>query len=188
MRRITILLLLCLMLVAGGCGSTQSEPVADNTDAASETTAAPGAGEATEQAATDNGVAAEPADAEADADTDSTKNRTISITVGDTVLKATLEDNESARAFADMMPLTIRMSGYGGFEQVGSLGESLPAEDVSMETEPGDIVLYNTDSVVLFYGSNSWDYTMLGHIEGKSAGELEAILGSGDIEVNFRAE
>ena len=176
------------MLVAGGCGSTQSEPVADNTDAASETTAAPGAGEATEQAATDNGVAAEPADAEADADTDSTKNRTISITVGDTVLKATLEDNESARAFADMMPLTIRMSGYGGFEQVGSLGESLPAEDVSMETEPGDIVLYNADSVVMFYGSNSWDYTMLGHIEGKSAGELEAILGSGDIEVNFRAE
>ena len=118
-------------------------------------------------------------------DVEGVEDTAIEITVGDAVLEAALEDNEAARAFAEMMPVTVQMSGYGGFEQVGPLGQSLPADDVQMETEPGDIVLYNGDNVVIFYGSNSWDYTKLGHIDGKSTKELEAILGDGDIEVKF---
>ena len=112
----------------------------------------------------------------------------ITITIGDTVLTAKLENNESAKAFRDLMPITVQMSGYGGFEQVGSLGTRLPRNDRQTTTSAGDIVLYNGNSVVMFYGSNSWSYTRLGKIEGKSASELRDILGDGDIEVTFSAE
>ena len=108
--------------------------------------------------------------------------------VGDTRLTVRLEDNEAARAFAALMPLTVQMSGYGGFEQVGALGTALPAEDAQTTTSPGDIVLYNGDSVVVFYGSNTWAYTRLGHVEGASPDELAAILGAGDIEATFSLE
>ena len=30
---------------------------------------------------------------------------------------------------------------------------------------PGDIVLYSGDQIVIFYGSNSWAYTRLGHVD-----------------------
>lgn len=52
-------------------------------------------------------------------------------------------------------PLTIRMSMYCGFEQVGSIGQSLPANDRQTTTQAGDIALYNSDQIVVFYGSNS---------------------------------
>lgn len=115
-------------------------------------------------------------------------SRTIKITIGDTALSAALEDNESAKAFRAMMPVTIKMSGYGGFEQVGSLGKNLPRNDRQTTASAGDIMLYNGNSVVMFYGSNSWAYTRLGHITGKSASELEEILAGGNIEVTFSVD
>jgi hypothetical protein len=77
------------------------------------------------------------------------------------------EDNESVEALKELCqegPLTIRMSMYGGFEQVGSIGQSLPRDDSRTTTQAGDIVLYSGDQIVVFYGSNSWAYTRLGHI------------------------
>ena len=75
------------------------------------------------------------------------------------------------------------MSPYGGFEQVGSLGTSLPRNDVQTVTEAGDIVLYSGSNIVVFYGSNSWAYTRLGKITGLSQEELEELLGTGDISI-----
>ena len=69
---------------------------------------------------------------------------------------------------------------YGGFEQVGSIGQSLPANDRQTTTQAGDIALYNSDRIVVFYGSNSWTYTMLGHVSDKSAQEMADLLGNGD--------
>ena len=72
--------------------------------------------------------------------------------------------------------ITVNTSAYGGFEQVGSLPQSLSRSDAQMATQPGDIVLYSGNQLVVFFGSNSWSYTKLGHISGLSADELAALL------------
>ena len=100
------------------------------------------------------------------------------------------EDNESAAALKELAAggLEIRMSMYGGFEQVGSIGQRLPAGDVQTTTSSGDIVLYSGSQLVVFYGSNSWAYTRLGHITDKTPEEMRALLGSGDVTVTLAVE
>lgn len=78
------------------------------------------------------------------------------------------EENESVSALKQKVadnPLTIEMSKYGGFEQVGSFPFKLPSNDKQITTEIGDIMLYNDSNLVVFYGSNSWNYTRLGRIK-----------------------
>ena len=77
------------------------------------------------------------------------------------------------------------MSMYGGFEQVGSLGASLPRNDVQTTTSAGDIVLYSGNQMVIFYGSNAWAYTRLGRITDKSAREMAELLGNGNVTVTI---
>ena len=72
--------------------------------------------------------------------------------------------------------ITVNTTAYGGFEQVGSLPQSFSRSDAQMTTQPGDIVLYSGNQLVIFFGSNSWSYTRLGHIEGLSTDELTALL------------
>ena len=101
------------------------------------------------------------------------------------------EDNESVEALMDLVskePLSIRMSMYGGFEQVGSIGTSLPRNDVQTTTEAGDIVLYSGDQIVVFYGSNSWAYTRLGKVTDKSKKEMADLLGNGDVTITISVE
>lgn len=96
------------------------------------------------------------------------------------------EDNESVHALTELAsgsPVTVEMSMYGGFEQVGSLGTSIPRNDVQTTTHQGDIVLYSGNQIVVFYGSNSWSYTRLGRINGLSSSELEDLLGRGEAEL-----
>ena len=98
------------------------------------------------------------------------------------------EDNESVDALltlASNSPVTVEMSLYGGFEQVGSLGTSLPRNDVQTTTQAGDIVLYSGNQIVVFYGSNSWAYTRLGHITDKTAEELAELLGNGNVTLTI---
>ena len=111
-----------------------------------------------------------------------------SLKIGDTSVSVEWEDNESVAALmqlASASPLTIQMSMYGGFEQVGSIGQSLPRDDSQMTTEAGDIVLYSGNQIVVFYGSNSWAYTKLGHISDKSAQEMADLLGNGDVTITI---
>ena len=94
------------------------------------------------------------------------------------------EENESVEALKELCPLTVKMSMYGGFEQVGALGESLPRNDEQITTGYGDIVLYSGNQIVVFYGSNSWAYTRLGHID-MTQEELTDLLGNGDVEITL---
>lgn len=110
----------------------------------------------------------------------------MTLQIGDSAFTATLESNASVDALVGMMsdaPVTIQMSDYSGFEKVGSLGTSLPADDNRTTTHAGDIVLYNGNQIVIFYGSNSWSYTRLGKIDDLSG--WEDALGSGDVTVTF---
>lgn len=113
----------------------------------------------------------------------------MNVQVGNAVFSATLEKNEAASAFVEMMqenPVVLKMSDYSGFEKVGPLGTSLPASNSQTTTNAGDIVLYNGDQIVIFYGSNSWSYTRLGHIDDLTG--WEEALGSGDVTVTFSLE
>lgn len=115
----------------------------------------------------------------------------ITMTINDETVEVTWEDNESVKALADLVsdsPLTIDTSMYGGFEQVGAIGTDLPSSDINITTKPGDIMLYTGNNIVVFYGSNSWSYTRLGHIENKSADELKSILGSNNVKITLSAE
>ena len=111
--------------------------------------------------------------------------------IGDTEVAVTWEENESVEALKDLVAsgeLSIQMSMYGGFEQVGPLGASLPRSDVPTTTEPGDIVLYSGNQLVVFYGSNSWAYTKLGHITDKTQAELTELLSAGDTVITLSVE
>ena len=83
--------------------------------------------------------------------------------------------------------LTVEMSMYGGFEQVGELGRNITRNDRQMTTSYGDIVLYSGSNIVMFYGSNSWSYTKLGHVE-LSQQEMTDLLGNGDVTVVLTVE
>lgn len=113
----------------------------------------------------------------------------MNVQVADVVFSATLEENEAVSALVEMMresPVVIQMSDYSGFEKVGPLGTSLPASNSQTTTQAGDIVLYNGNQIVIFYGSNSWSYTRLGHIDDLTG--WEEALGSGDVTVTFSLE
>ena len=116
------------------------------------------------------------------------QEKSLKMSIGDTAVEVEWEDNESVEALAKLAetePLVIKMSMYGGFEQVGSLGESLPRNDVQTTTEAGDIVLYSGNQIVVFYGSNSWAYTRLGHITDKTAEEMAELLNGGDVTITI---
>ena len=93
-------------------------------------------------------------------------------------------DNEAAEELRALVPLTLKLSKYSDFEQVGSIGSVLTSEDERITTDPGDIMLYNSDQIVLFYGSNTWEYTRLGFID-LTEEELRALLGNGDVEITI---
>ena len=111
--------------------------------------------------------------------------------IGEVPVEVEWEENDSVEALKELCletPLTIQMSMYGGFEQVGSIGQSLPRQDSQTTTQAGDIVLYSGNQMVVFYGSNSWAYTRLGKITDKSAAELEELLGNGDVTITISME
>lgn len=110
----------------------------------------------------------------------------LKITAGNSVFYAELEENSSAQALREMLlekPLTVRMSDYGDMEKVGPLGKRLPTNDETITTAPGDLILYQGNSLVIYYDTNTWNFTRLGKIEGVTKQELLAALGSGDVTV-----
>ena len=108
----------------------------------------------------------------------------LNIAVNKTVLTAALADNSSARALAELLadgPLSVEMRDYNRMEKVGPLGADLPANDEWIDAQAGDLILYQGNQLVIYYGANSWSLTRLGRIEGVGAGELRDILGGGDV-------
>ncbi|MCH5263769.1 MAG: hypothetical protein J1F42_12735 [Lachnospiraceae bacterium] len=110
----------------------------------------------------------------------------MNVQVGDYTFTATLENNTAVDELVEMMkegPVTISMSDYSGFEKVGSLGRSLTTSNSQTTTDAGDIVLYNGNNIVMFYGSNSWSYTRIGKIDDLT--DWKKALGSGSITAVF---
>ena len=122
---------------------------------------------------------------------DAVETNQIYIKVGESMLTAVLEDNESVDALKELLAdgaLTISASNYGGFEKVCSLGRELPHNDSQTTTHAGDICLYNGNQIVIFYGSNSWAYTKLGKISDVDKAELEKVLSGEETEITLSLE
>ncbi len=114
----------------------------------------------------------------------------IHITIDGKTLSIVLETNDATQALVGALreaPIQYTASDYGGFEKVGPLGRSLPADNSQITTQAGDVILYNGNQIVLFYGSNTWSYTRLGKIPYESLDELKAFLkaGAGDVSVTL---
>ena len=168
---------LCLILVAvwgmallAGCGG-ETQNVAPS----SPQTAFPTAG-----------LESSSTEPEATHETDKKEQTTmkVNVQIGAQTFTATLADTTAAQEFAQMLPMTITLDDYGGFEKVGSLGRSLTTSNSQTTTTAGDIVLYNGSSIVMFYGSNSWSYTRLGKIDDLTGWAVA--LGHGSVSVTFR--
>lgn len=123
--------------------------------------------------------------------TEEVPEKMLQLKIEDTVVDVAWEDNESVeelRKLCGEEPLTIQMFMYGGFEQVGEIGTSLPRNDVQTTTSAGDIVLYSGDRIVVFYGSNSWAYTRLGHITDQDEAGMAQLLSNGDVTITISME
>ena len=123
-------------------------------------------------------------------ETDTTMPETIKITVSGKTLPVKIEHNEATKALVAALSeasITYEAHDYGGFEKVGPLGLTLPANNSQITTQPGDVILYSGNQIVLFYGSNTWSYTRLGKIQYESLDELKSFLkaGEGNISVTL---
>lgn len=120
-----------------------------------------------------------------------TEDMIMKITAGDTTFTATLAENSSAEALKELLaegPLTINMSDYASMEKVGPIGTSLPRNDEQIDTGAGDIILYQGNSLVIYYGINSWNFTRIGKIQDVTKEELLEAFGDGDVTVTFSLE
>ena len=172
------IVLVLLLLVMTACSGGSSEKSQESSDS----NAAAGAQAETDD--TENGDAkAGTVNDEAAGDEEEI---TMKMTINDTEVNVAWENNASVRALADLAkdgPVTIQMDPYGGFEQVGSIGATLPSNDTNIKTKAGDIMLYTSDHMVIFHGSNSWAYTRLGHITDKTQQELTQLLSNGNVSI-----
>lgn len=118
------------------------------------------------------------------------KEKEMIIKINGQTIPVIWEDNESVTELknqAEQNPITVQMSKYGGFEQVGSLGRTYPSNDTRITTQNGDIVLYSSNQIVMFYGSNTWAYTRLGKIN-LSNDEVTGLLGNGNVTLAISIE
>ena len=183
MKRGILSLLLLPALLITGCGGSR--------EAKENSPTAPSPEASIHQEATEGSDMQAVGSAESEVPPVSPKSETLSLRIGDTPVSVEWENNESVSTLRELTresPLTISLSMYGGFEQVGSIGQSLPRDDVQTTTNAGDIVLYSGNQIVIFYGSNSWAYTRLGHITDQDAAGMQLLLGQGDVSITLTLE
>lgn len=120
---------------------------------------------------------------ETEAKEDSVK---LEMQVGDKIFTAVLYDNESTAAFLRKLPLTLDMSELNGNEKYFYLSDRLPADSQWIGSiKSGDLMLYGSDCIVLFYESfsTSYSYTKLGYVTDATG--LASALGKGSVEISF---
>src|SRR5436305_1448643 len=111
-----------------------------------------------------------------------TVGKKMKLIVGSTTFSATLDDNPAADKLRAMLPLTLDMSELNGNEKFFRLSTSLPADAANPGTiKAGDLMLWQADTVVLFYETfrTSYSYTRLGRID--DAAGLAAAVGPGSV-------
>lgn len=97
-----------------------------------------------------------------------------------------LEDNETAKEFINILPLDIKMQDLNYNEKYYNLISPLPSNDYAVDTiKKGDVMLYNSDTLVIFYKDfdTSYEYTKIGFIENLDENDLSNI---DEIQINIK--
>ena len=113
---------------------------------------------------------------------------TMNLKVNNSTMKVKLSDNAATKALVERLKegtITYNAYDYGGFEKVGALGVSLPSNDTYITTEPGDIMLYTSNQLCIFFDSNSWEYSPIGKIEGMTKQQLKDAFGTGEVSITL---
>jgi hypothetical protein len=114
----------------------------------------------------------------------------IQLTVGATVLTATLLDNPTARDFAALLPLTLTLTDYASTEKVSDLPRRLSTKGAPSGATPtvGDIAYYAPwGNLALYYQDFSHSNGLI--LLGKLDGGIEVLRAAGPLDVKIeRAE
>lgn len=116
-------------------------------------------------------------------------SKNLRISIGATSFNATLDDNATVAAFKALLPITVKMSELNGNEKYYYLPNNLPTASSNPDTiRTGDLMLYGSSCLVLFYEtfSTSYSYTRLGRVDNPSG--LASALGSGSVNVTFELQ
>lgn len=116
------------------------------------------------------------------------ENMKMYLKVNNRTLTVLLENNSSTDALIEKLKqedITIDMRDYANFEKVGELGFELPRNDKEITTQAGDVILYQGNSITIYYDTNSWNFTKLGKIENVTQDKLKEILGEGNVTVTL---
>lgn len=193
---ICVTLIFVLLFAITACGSSREE---ENTDIKPEiSTNTPASSDIESEDTQESETAAGEVEKEiqqAESTQESTEQEVaemkMKIQVGDTTFMATLAENSSVDALKELMadgPLTLNMSDYANMEKGADLGVTLPQNNESMNTQAGDIILYQGRTFVIYYDTNSWSLTPIGTIDNVDAETLRTALGSGDVTVTLSLE
>ena len=112
---------------------------------------------------------------------DETMNKTLELKIDNIVVEVFWLDNDSVKALKELAKdgLTLELHEYGGFEQTGLIGSTITSNDSWIDVDYGDIVLYQSKQICLYYDKNSYSFTKLGHIN-LSKSEVRELLADKD--------
>ena len=179
-KTVLFFLSVCLLLYCVSCGTDDGQEKEALTESVS-SEAAPYV-EATYSPGTDD-----PNTEEESMNAQKTK---LMLEIGGTVLSATLAENSTVEALIELLkePLSLDMEDYAGFEKGAPLPEELPQNNEPMDTDAGDVILYQGRQFVIYYDENSWSLTPLAHIDDISKEDLKKLLGEGNVTVTIWVE
>ena len=190
-KKVFALLMLVSVMGITACGTSGSDITSDGTTTAisPESQSVPDTVQSSTSEITESESAVSETSMSESEEMEVEDTQTLKMTIENTVVDVIWEENASVEELKELAVygLTVPMSMYGGFEQVGPIGQSIARDDEQIATAPGDIVLYSGDQIVVFYGSNSWTYTRLGKINMSEA-ELTELLGNGDVTITLSVE
>ncbi len=194
MKRTCISIALCILLLCGmllsGCKSVENtnsnETVSSQTIRTEEVPELSGTAGTTVKDRT--GTIEHGNTKAADATQTTTKKAgSMKLVIGDKTFKVRLENNPTAQALKEQLPLDLTMTELNGNEKYYYYS-ALPSEAQKVGTvHAGDVMLFQDNTLVIFYKTfrTDYSYTRIGTIEDTDG--LAKALGSGDVNVRWTA-
>ena len=180
-KLISTVLFIAFVLCLTACGSTSDDkagipvPESENYE------------EQVKNEATNNTDTPDKELVDGETNTASSEESEMKLFINDVEVPVIWEENDSVaelREDASKGDIIVLMSMYSDFEQVGPLGKKYHSDDKQMTVHNGDIVLYNSSNIVLYYASNTWSYTRLGKMDLPEQ-EVIDLLANGDVTIKI---